>query len=228
MAASLRARHTFATTLQPRSEDDAAKGLGVFVNADMASCYLSHLSWCDKEFHKNLSLRSVRVGSLLEAHRRQDLPERMAQLAEGLRFSGNDMQRLTLLAWTAGDEELGLMCTLSYALLLRLQSEMLLLQAGSLQELTTAWPPDRHSSFRVREGKLHVRLAQEAQALKQSLDENCVCSQVLHTRLRPVHFANWEAMSSGDKMISLPPSAAQHTFRRLRKLCGIPGAAMRR
>ena len=147
-------------------------------------------------------------------------------MAEGVCFSDDDMQRLTLLARTAGEIDLGVVCTLSYALLFRVQSEMLPLEAGSAQELTTGLPSDRHSAVCVRDEKLHVRFRRRKHRPNGSLlVRNCVCSQVLDERLSPVHCVNWAAITSEDKVVNLTPSAAQHKLRRLAKLCGIPGAA---
>ena len=96
--------------------------------------------------------------SLLKAQRKTDALIRLQESPEGIRFTEQQMQQVTILAWTLGDRDMGVLMTVAYSFLLRLQSDMLGLEAGSEAELTCGMPPSRHSAACVKDGRLHIRL----------------------------------------------------------------------
>jgi hypothetical protein len=116
--------------------------------------------------------------------------------------------------------------TVAYSFLLRVQSEMLGLEAGSEAELSSGMPPSRHSAACVKDGQLHIRLKVRKHRPRGSLlIRSCICHEVFDNRLCPVHCISWEDMGAGEKVVGISATAAQQRLRRYAKLCTVPGAA---
>ena len=136
------------------------------------------------------------------------------------------MRQVTLLALNMDDKDMGLICTLSYLFLFRVQSEMIPLEAGVESELAAGLAQHRHSSACVKDGRLHIRLKSRKHRPQGSLlIRGCVCSHTLDARLCPVHCIDWSTMEVGEKLLQITPTAAQQRLRRYSLLCGIPGAS---
>ena len=150
---------------------------------------------------------------------------RVAKLPEGIRFSEENMFRLTLLAWEMGDPEFGVLCTLAYHFLLRVPSEGLPLEAGTPGELLAPLPEGRHSAIAVVEGRLHMRLKSRKNRPQGSiLVRECCCKTLQEPRLCPVHCYDWENQVGGTKLFTYSSMAAKMRLRRFASLLGLPGA----
>ena len=230
VASGLRCWHGFATrvlgyseeaTLPPESASDVCSWLTIFQNADTAATYLSHLRWACREFHKNLLWNESSIASLLKSMRKEDLLTRVANLPEGIRFTEENMFKLTLLAWEMGDPEFGMLCTLAYHFLLRVPSEGLPLEAGTPGELLAPLPEGRHSAVAVVEGRLHMRLRSRKNRPQGSiLVRECCCKALQEPRLCPVHCYDWENQVGGTRLFTYSAMAAKMRLRRFASLLG--------
>ena len=143
VASALRCWHRFAVdvlsydesaTLPPSCADDVVKYLQIFSIAGTASNYMVALRWSCKAFSKDMSWSTSELSLKVECLQKRDVRTRLAELPPKLRMAEDTIFKLVKLSADLKDSEWSAMACWSYRFLLRVQSEAVPLEAGSLAD----------------------------------------------------------------------------------------------
>ena len=236
VAAGLRCWHVFAAsvlgyqeaaTIPPSCSQDVCAWISIFKCAGTAANYVSHLRWACREHRKGLGWSDEQVSSLLRCLTKRDIRTRLQMLPDKLKIAEEDVHRLIVLAWECGDSLFGCLACLSYHFLLRVASEALPMEVGSLSDAVTRLPEERHSALWSDGTCVHLKLRTRKHRPQGSLmTRHCCCSgEGGDSRLCPVHCLSTAHLDAGAQIFSgWTPSQAVKKLRRYLTLLSVPGA----
>jgi len=236
VAAGLRCWHVFAAsvlgyqeaaTIPPSCSQDVCAWISIFKCAGTAANYVSYLRWACREHRKGLGWSDEQVSSLLRCLTKRDIRTRLQMLPDKLKIAEEDIHRLIVLAWECDDSVFGCLACLSYHFLLRVASEALPMEIGSLSDAVTRLPEERHSALWSDGTCVHLKLRTRKHGPQGSLmTRHCCCSgEGGDSRLCPVHCLSTAHLDAGAQIFpGWTPSQAVKKLRRYLTLLSVPGA----
>lgn len=240
VASGLRAWHGFATqvlgyeehaTLPPRSDDDVCKFISIFVVAGTAMNYVGYVKWACVNFSLGVDWWSAKVSVTLKGLRVEHVQRTGGQQGARVLLTDLWIAQMTALAKAVAHRNMSVGILVAYVFLLRVQSELISLEAGSPAS-GKSLPAGRHSAVWVSAAapggdSLHVRLARRKNKPGGStLVRRCACGQggavgcVVHA-VAPV----LRGLPEGSKLFDFSASQFLKEVKRMLALLGHPEAS---